>query len=75
VPIFIIEKQTDMKKTNKKNQVKVIIVPTRVETRNGWVNSEDTFNVVVVDKDCSVKVYSMEEAIATKASLEVMFSK
>ena len=64
-----------MKNTTKKNQVVVRIEPTRVETRNGWVISEDTFNVVVVDKDCSVKVYSMEEAIATKSSLEVMFSK
>jgi hypothetical protein len=64
-----------MKKSSKKNQVVVRIEPTRVETRNGWVVSEDAFNVIVVDKDCSVKVYSMEEAIATKASLETMFSK
>lgn len=64
-----------MKKTSKKNQVKVTIEPTRVETRNGWVTSDDTFNVVVEGKDCSVKVYSMKKALETKKALEVMFSK
>jgi hypothetical protein len=64
-----------MKKNNKSNGVEVVIVPTRVQTRNGWVNSEDNFNVVVKGEDCSVKVYSMEDALQTKLSLEKLFSK
>jgi hypothetical protein len=64
-----------MKKSSKKNQVTVIITPSRVETRNGWETSEDCFNVVVVEKNESVKVYGMEKALEVKSTLEKMYNK